>query len=160
MAFEASASLEIMSLSPPLAVYVADAKSPFQELQRALTQLAAFLLKRLTGRRAASDYGPIEAARLALGECAGALAALPVPAGAAHHRAHIDGAHAALNRALAAALARHGADDDAMLAALEQAERDLKAASRILPGFEPVDFTQACCAAHGLLRPSGAAAPA
>jgi hypothetical protein len=149
-----------MSLSPPLAVYVADAKPPYQELQRALTQLAAFLLKRLTGRRAATDYGPIEAARLALKECAGALAALSVPAGAAHHRAHIDGAYAALHRALAAALSRHGADDDAMFDALEQAERDLKAASRILPGFEPVDFAQACCAAHGLVQRFGTGSPA
>jgi hypothetical protein len=149
-----------MSLSPPLAAYVVDAKLPYQELQRALTQLAAFLLKRLTGRRAAVDYGPVEAARLALRECERALAELPTPAGAGHHRSHLDGAQAALAQALQAALSRRGVDDAAMFAALEQAERDLKAVSRILPGFEPVDLSQACCAVHHGLRPREVAAPA
>jgi hypothetical protein len=150
-----------MSLSPLLAAYVADAKPPHRELQCALTQLSGFLLKRLTGRRtAAVDYGPVEAARSALAECDRILAALRTPGGAAHHRAHLDGARAALDRAVGAALSRHGLDEDAMFRALEQAERDLRALSRIMPGFEPVDFTQACCAAHGLLRCEPVAVPA
>jgi len=141
-----------MSFSEPLAAYVADARTPHRELQRALTQLSAFLLRRLTGRRAAViDPGPAEAARMALAECAVALRELRTPAAAAHHRLHLDGARAALERALDVALSRHGLDEDQMFAALEQAERDLKAVSRILPGFEPVDFSQACCAQHARL---------
>jgi hypothetical protein len=161
MADRASASFETMSLSPPLARYVVDAKAPHRELQCALTQLSAFLLKRLTGGRAgAVDYGPVETARTALAECVRTLTDLPVPAGAAHHRRHLDGASAALSQALDAAGSRRGPDEDRMFAALEQAERHLKAVSRILPGFEPVDFSQACCAAHGLLRYDRTAAPA
>lgn len=141
-----------MSFSEPLAAYVADARAPHRELQRALTQLSAWLLKHLTGRRTGViDPGPVEAARTALAECAAALAALRTPVAAAHHRAHLNGAHAALDRALDVALSRHGLDEDQMFAALEQAERDLKAVSRILPGFEPVDFSQACCAQHARL---------
>ncbi|MBZ9936876.1 hypothetical protein LB518_11260 [Mesorhizobium sp. BR1-1-16] len=127
-------------------------------MQRALVQLAAFQIQRLTGRRIPVDYGPVEAARLALGESARATAALAAPVRAAHHFSHLDAARSSLDRAVDAALARGGPDDEAMFALLEQAEHHLKIVSRNLPGFEPVDFSQACCANHGLLRYSGASA--
>jgi hypothetical protein len=139
-------------LPPAVAAYVADAAPPCRELQRALTQLAAFLLKRLTGRRATVDLGPVEAARAALREGNAALAAIRVPAAAAHHHRHLAGARDALEAALGHALRRGGLDEDGFFGALEEAERHLKAAQRIVPGFEPVDLAQACCAAHGLLR--------
>jgi len=139
-----------MSPSSQLAAYAVDAKHPFQEMQRALIHLAAFQLRRLTGRRMPVDYGTVEAARLALGESGRAAAALAAPARAAHHFAHLDAARSALNRAVDAALVRGGPDDEAMFAMLERAEHHLKIVSRILPGFEPVDFSQACCAQHGL----------
>lgn len=145
-----------MSLSPQLAAYAVDAKHPYKEMQRALVQLAAFLLKRMTGRRNLVDYGPLEAARLALGETARSAAALSPPASAAHHFTHLDAARAALDGALDAALAHGGPDDGAMFAMLERAEHHLKILSRILPGFEPVDFSQACCASHGMLQYRGA----
>lgn len=141
-----------MSLSPQLAAYAVDAKHPYQEMRRALVQLAAFVLKRTTERKTLVDYGPVEAARLALGETARSSAALAAPAGAAHHFSHLDAARSALDGALDAALAHGGPDDDAMFAMLERAEHHLKILSRILPGFEPVDFSQACCANHGLLQ--------
>ena len=162
MGLRGSGSLAGMSFSPPLARYVADAKAPHRELQRALTQLSAFLLKRLTGRTGGTiDYGPVEAARTALSECGRMLQHIGAPAGAAHHRRHLDIAHAALCRAVSIVLGRRGFDEDAFFGALERAERDLKALWRIVPGFEPVDFSQACCAQHGLLvRPEAAASPA
>jgi hypothetical protein len=139
-----------MALADPVVDYVSQAQPIHLALQRVLVQLSAFLLTQLGARhRALCDRAPVEAARQALTECIAPLAALRVPAGAAHHRRHLDGAAEALEQAVLAALARDSDGDDRTFRALEEAERHLRTLARILPGFEPVDFTQACCAAHG-----------
>jgi hypothetical protein len=146
-----------LSLSDPVMDYVNEAQPVHRALQRVLVQLSAFLLTQLgTRHRALCDRAPVEAARQALAECAGRLAALRVPARAAHHRRHLSGAAEALEQATLRALASDSDDDDGTFRALEEAERHLKTLARILPGFEAVDFTQACCAAHAGLAGTAA----
>ena len=129
--------------------YVRDAQPIHRALQQSLVQLAAFMLTRVAARRSALiDHAPVEVARDALAEVTQALAALRVPAAAAHHNRHLGAAADALDCAVRAALSSTDADGDALFRALEEAEQHLKAVAKILPGFEPVDFTQACCAAH------------
>ena len=138
-----------MTLPDPVLRYVLEAKPLHEPLRRALIQLSGFLLKRLTAERnSVVDFEPIEAARTGVGEAAEGLRSLRAPFAAAHHHLHLEGAAAALERGLAAALLRHDPNGDALFHLLEEAERHLRAASRALPGFEPVDLTQACCAAH------------
>ncbi len=138
-----------MSASDPLLRYVLEAKPVHEALRRALIQLSGFLLKRLTAAQTrVVDFEPLESAREGLGEASEQLRSLRAPAAAAHHRFHLDGAATALERGLAAALSSNDPDGDGFLHLLEEAERHLRAAGRALPGFEAVDFTQACCAAH------------
>ena len=138
-----------LKLADPVAAYVREAQAIHRTLQRVLVQLSAFVLTRLgSGRAVLVDAAPVELARMALADCAGPLAALRVPASAAHHRHHLGLAADALDEAVRAALSRSDIDGDRLFAALEEAERHLKTLARILPGFERVDFTQACCAAH------------
>jgi hypothetical protein len=146
-----------VSLPDPVLRYMLEAKPLHEALRRALIQLSGFLLKRLTAaRNGIVDFEPVEAARAGLGEAADGLRALRAPRAAAHHRLHMEGAAAALERALAAALSRSDPQGDAVFYQLEEAERHLRATSRALPGFEAVDLTQACCATHS---PPAALAP-
>jgi hypothetical protein len=138
-----------MSAPDPLLRYVLEAKPVHNALRRALIQLSGFFLKRLTaGQSRVVDFEPLESAREGLGEACEGLHSLRTPAAAAHHRLHLDGAAAALERGLAAALSSNDPDGDEFLRSLEEAERHLRVVGRALPGFEAVDFTQACCAAH------------
>ncbi len=139
-----------MSLADPLARYMCEAEPLHDLLRRGLIQLSGFLLKRtLAGSREIVDYGPVEAARKRICEAAEGLGSLPSPAGAAHHRSHLIAALAALESALAAALSTTDRDGDALFHFVEEAERHLRAVGRTTPGFEAVDFRQACCAMHG-----------
>ena len=139
-----------MSLADPLARYMCEAEPLHDLLRRGLIQLSGFLLKRtIAGRRAIVDYEPLEAARERIREAAEGLRSLRAPTAAAHHRSHLDAALAALESALAAALSTTDRDGDALFHFVEEAERHLRAVGRTTPGFETVDFKQACCAMHG-----------
>jgi hypothetical protein len=119
-------------------------------LRRGLIQLSGFLLQRtVSKRRAIVDYGAIEAARARISEAAEGLRSLRAPEMAAHHRHHLVGALAALESAVAAALSATDPNGDALFHFVEGGERHLRAAGRATPGFEAVDFRQACCAMHG-----------
>jgi hypothetical protein len=107
-------------------------------------------------RQGLTDYAPLEAARINHATCKEALVALPVRSADAHHYHHLCAAGAALDHAIGAALSAVPAKKDDLFRALEEAERHFKALARMLPGFEPVDFAQACCAAHA--GPGGASA--
>jgi hypothetical protein len=138
-----------VNLPDPVLRYVLEARPLHESLRRALIQLSGFLLKRLTAERdGIVDFAPVEGARTGLGEAGEGLRGLRAPFAAAHHRLHLEGAANALERGLAAALSRNDPSGDALFHFLEEAERHLRAASRALPGFEAVDLTQACCAAH------------
>ena len=139
-----------MTLADPLARYMCEAEPLHDLLRRGLIQLSGFLLKRsLAGPRAIVDYAPLEAARERIREAAEALGALGAPMEAAHHRSHLDAALVALESALAAGLSTTDRDGDALFHFVQEAERHLRAVGRTTPGFETVDFRQACCAMHG-----------
>jgi hypothetical protein len=143
-----------LSLADPLARYSCEAQPLHDLLRRGLIQLSGFLLKRtIAGRRAIVDYEPVEAARERVREAAEGVNSLRAPNEAAHHRSHLEGALAALEGALAAALSTTDPDGDALFHFVEEAERHLRAAGRTTPGFEAVDFRQACCAMHGAAVP-------
>lgn len=138
-----------MSLADPLARYMCEAEPLHDLLRRGLIQLSGFLLKRtIAGRRAIVDYEPLEAARERIRQTAEGLSGLRAPTSAAHHRSHLVGALAALESALAAALSATDQDGDALFHYVQEAERHLRAVGRATPGFETVDFRQACCAIH------------
>lgn len=139
-----------MSLADPLARYMCEAQPLHDLLRRGLIQLSGFLLKRTVSRsRALIDYGPVEAARERIYEAAEGLKSLSAPGSAAHHRSHLVAALVALESALAAALSTTDRDGDALFRLVEEAERHLRVVGRAMPGFEKVDFRQACCAMHG-----------
>ena len=139
-----------MSLADPLARYMCEAEPLHDLLRRGLIQLSGFLLKRtIAGSRAIVDYEPVESARERIREAAEGLSSLRAPMVAAHHRGHLMAALAALESALAAALSTTDQDGDALFRFVQEAERHLRAVGRTTPGFETVDFRQACCAMHG-----------
>lgn len=138
-----------MSLADPLARYMCEAQPLHDLLRRGLIQLSGFLLKRaIGGCTAIVDYEPLAAARERIREAAEGLNGLRAPSGAAHHSSHMAGALAALESALSAALSTADRDGDALFHFVEEAERHLRAVGRAMPGFEAVDFRQACCAMH------------
>jgi hypothetical protein len=140
----------VLSLPDPLARYMCEAEPLHDLLRRGLIQLSGFLLKRtIAGSRTVVDYEPLEAARERIREAAEGMSGLRPPEGAAHHRSHLAGALAALESGLAAALSATDRDGDALFHFVQEAERHLRAVGRMTPGFETVDFRQACCAVHG-----------
>lgn len=142
-----------MSRSDAKLSYALEAKPAHETLRRALLQLSGLLLKRLTHKGGFVDVAPAEAARASLEEAADSLRTLPAPAAAVHNRFHLLGAAAALERGVAAAMSRADPAGETLFHWLDEAERHLRAAGRALPGFESVDLTQACCAAHGQSEP-------
>jgi hypothetical protein len=139
-----------LSLADPLARYMCEAEPLHDCLRRGLIQLSGFLLKRtIAGSRAIVDYEPVDAARERICEAAECLNSLGAPTSTAHHRDHLVAALVALQSALGAALSKTDRDGDALFHFVEEAERHLRAVGRTTPGFETVDFRQACCAIHG-----------
>jgi hypothetical protein len=140
-----------LSQVDPLARYISEAQPMHDLLRRGLIQLSGFLLKRtIAGPRAIVDYEPIEAARKRIREAAEGLGNLRAPASAAHHRGHLAAALIAIESALAAALSTTDPDGDALFRFVQDSERHLRAVGRATPGFEAIDFKQACCAMHGV----------
>jgi hypothetical protein len=138
-----------LSLTDPVARYMCEAEPLHDLLRRGLIQLSGFLLKRtVAGSRAIVNYEPVEGARGSICEAADRLRSVRAPTGAIHHRGHLVAALVALEGALAAALSTTDKDGDALFHFLQEAERHLRAVGRATPGFETVDFRQACCAMH------------
>ena len=143
-----------MSLADPLARYMCEAQPLHDLLRRGLIQLSGFLLKRtIASRSAFIDYEPVEAARERICEAADGLRSLRTPTGAVHHRGHLVAALVALESALAAALSKTDEEGDALFHFVQEAERHLRTVARVTPGFETVDFKQACCAMHDVRAP-------
>lgn len=134
--------------------YIIDSRPLHERLQQVLTQVAGFSLLVMTrGERVPMLDGPAVLAREALRSAQAELRSLRVPAAAMHHAQHIQAAAGAVERALDLLIAclRPAADEPtraALTRCLRLATDHLRAATRLLPGFEMVDFSQACCAAH------------
>lgn len=139
-----------MSQADPLARYISEAQPLHDLLRRGLIQLSGFLLKRtIAGPRAIVDYEPIEATCERIREAAEGLRSLRAPTSAVHHRGHLVAALVALESAVAAALSTTDRDGNALFHFVQESERHLRAVGRVTPGFETVDFKQACCAMQG-----------
>jgi hypothetical protein len=137
--------------------YVARARPVQQLISDTLTQVAGVALLLMTSTRSVS---------LAEGSLAGAhdsalraveeVRALATPDIAAHHHHHMSAAATTLVQACAATLDCLRADAsehrDALVSALRASSDHLRSTARLLPGFELVDFGQACCAAHAPRR--------
>jgi len=137
--------------------YVAAARPVQNLISATLTQVAGFALLLLTSRsRASLAEGALAGAHEAAKRACEEVRALAVPDIAAHHHHHLRGAAEALLQACAAALDHgrmEGPDQgDALSRALRVSSDHLRMTARLLPGFELVDFGQACCAAHAPKR--------
>lgn len=132
-----------------------EAARPVQELlQQVLTQVAGYSLMLMTcDKPRTRPEGSIAVARKAANRAHDELRALRVPATAAHHHYHLCKACESTRWAFAAAGACSApdatdSDYETLTRALWAATENLRATARLLPGFEMIDFGQACCAAH------------
>lgn len=132
-----------------------EAARPVQVLlQQTLTQVSGYSLMLMTnGKPASRPEGALLAARATAERAHEQLRALRVPAGAEHHHHHLLKASDATRMAFTAAetCAAAGATEgerETLVRTLYAANEHLRATSRLLPGFETIDFGQACCAWH------------
>lgn len=132
--------------------YVTQMLPCFNRLQESAARLAGLLVEaELMGNKAALDGGSRELGLKALREAADILDASGSVVEHAHFQHHLRLARERLQTAWTSYEARRQGvlviHDP--LPALQAAWREMQAASRILPGFETVDFRNACCAMHG-----------
>ena len=148
---------EANGLAPPsdlddkTTVYVLKARGPFEGLRRAASQLAGLLVLVAIGSRTTQGNPMLEMAIAAHGEASAELQSLTPTERGAHHHLHLRRAAERLGEALT--IARHSLQLDAAVTdrvygLMKQALEDLRWASRALPGFELVNFSQGCCAMH------------
>jgi len=144
------------ALSPALddktVAYVLEARGPFEGLRSAASQLAGLLVLVAIGSGTAQGNPMLEMAIAAHAKAADELKAMTPTAQGAHHHLHLCLAAERLGEALKTA--RHSLQLDPVVSdrihgLLKQALQDLRWASRALPGFELVNFSQGCCAMHG-----------
>jgi hypothetical protein len=142
-------------LNEAILEYVAAARPAQELLRQLLTQIAGYALVLMTREKPASRAeASILMARTSADRACDQLRALKVPAAAAHHYHHLSNAGEAIRWAMIAAEkcasgAAADSERNALTHALKTASEHLRATARWLPGFDLVDFSQACCAAHG-----------
>lgn len=132
-----------------------DAARPVQvSLQQVLTQVAGYsLMLMINDKPASRPEGAILIAQAAAKDASEQLQLLAIPASAAHHHHHLLQASEATRWAFVAAQqcaapeASEG-ERETLVRALQTASEHLRTTARLLPGFETVDFGQACCAIH------------
>ena len=143
------------ALSPDLdektAAYILRAREAFESLRRGASQLAGLLVLVAIGSRTAQGNPMLEMAIAAQAHAADSLKALMPTVQGAHHHRHLCAAADGLGAALQ--IARHSlqlddATSDRINGLMKHALDDLRWASRALPGFELVNFSQGCCAMH------------
>lgn len=131
--------------------YVLASRKLHERLRQVLTQAAGFALLVMTrGSTLPMLDAPVALARSALHPARDEIDALAVPPRARHHHRHLIAAAAALEQSLAllAGCLHRDGGEAALVRSLRRATDHVRAAARLLPGFEMVDLTQACCAAH------------
>jgi hypothetical protein len=135
------------------AAYILETRGSFEALRNAAAQLAGLLVLASIGtRERVLDEPILEQAESAYREAEGKLRSAVVPAAAAHHHHHLSLASEWIGEALR--IARQGslrlneASFDRAHQTLREGWREMLSAGKALPGFQVVDFTQSCCAAH------------
>jgi hypothetical protein len=140
--------------------YVAAAEPCFADLRRVAAQLAGLLVLQASGARSAGPGHPMVAvaAELLAASCDAALSLVPRTERARHHHHHLLSAAERLSDTLAGIRTTRveRADVTAPTQFLMTAWSELGHASRALPGFELVDFSEACCAQHATFKRSAA----
>lgn len=139
--------------------YALTVRATFDSLRQAVAQLAGLLVLASSGARSSIiDHPMLERAIAQQAEAEDLIERVKVPTPAMHHHYHLRRASAGIGRALASAAnlgyRRDGAVLDQILAELREAWRELHRTTHFLPGFQVVDFGQACCAAHALRPPA------
>ena len=125
-----------------LTAYVIQTQPYFEDLRQVAAQLAGLLVLDAAG--AAPDHPMLLSARSAYENAVDGLRSARVPLRARAHHRHLLSAAVCLDEAL------YGSGD--ALTPLENAYQDLRAASKLLPGFQMISFERGCCAhrqAHG-----------
>jgi hypothetical protein len=140
-----------------MVLYVREARPVQQLISDTLTQVAGFALLLMTSpKRVALAEGALAGAQEAAMRAADEVRALATPEIAGHHHHHLRAAATALVQACSATVdcLRSNATEhrDALVRALRASSDHLRSTARLLPGFELVDFGQACCAAHAPRR--------
>ncbi len=145
------------NLDDRTATYVLKTQAPFEALRNAAAQLAGLLVLASIGERdRVLDEPILGQAETAYKEAEDMLGAIEAPAAAAHHHFHLSLACERIGDALR--IARQGslrineASLDRAHQTLKEGWREMLSASKALPGFQVVDFSQSCCAAHRGLR--------
>ncbi|MDQ0391305.1 hypothetical protein [Labrys monachus] len=149
--------------------YVLETRPAFGAVRRAAAQLAGVLVLAAAGGRGADPGHPmlvlaaaggrgadpghpmLELAALAVEEASDQVRSCQPPPRARHHHRHLLRAVRQVTQAVAATrdAGRSGREDISLpLALLKDAWQELQWTSATLPGFEIVDFDQACCAVH------------
>jgi len=118
-----------------ITAYVIAAQPYFEDLKQVAAQLAGLLVLEAAG--ATPDHPMLLSAREAHRNATDGLRCTRVPVRARAHHRHLLSASVYLTEAL-----RAGADP---LAPLQHAYADLRAASKLLPGFQMISFEQGCC---------------
>jgi hypothetical protein len=133
--------------------YVLATRLYFEDLRQAVSQVAGMLVLASAGAKSVTqDHAMFAAAQEAHRRALDGIYAMRPTTRAAHHHRHLLKAAEDLGLALARSADRLHLDSkdaggkDGVFGPLEAAYRNLSWASRTLPGFEVVNFDQACCA--------------
>ena len=136
-------------LDQATARYVVVAEPVFATLRQVLLQATGqALVEALAIEGRNLQDAPLISAREALAEAMDALRAAPVSPRAAHYHHHLMAAADTLEGVLSQSRTPRQGRRGAISQALGQAERQLRTAARLLPGFEMVALGEACCACH------------
>ena len=137
-------------------LYIEAAESCFEDLRQVAAQLAGLLLLSASGARSAGPHHPMLAVAADLFYAArdATLRLTPRSPRAKHHHRHLQAASEKLAETLALLRTMPPGRGGVTMSTqrLTRAWQELGHASRALPGFDLVDFSQACCAEH---RPAG-----
>jgi hypothetical protein len=132
--------------------YVLETRPHFEGLRQAISQIAGMLVLATAGAKSVTqDHAMFGAAKQAHGRALDGIRAVRPSARAQHHHRHLIHSAECLGVAIAKAgeelhIAARGEQMSGVLAPLQTAYRNLHWAADSLPGFEVLDFNQACCA--------------
>jgi len=147
--------LSALGLDDTTAAYVVEAQSAFGILCQVVSQLAGMMVLDATeARSSAMDHPMFARATELFEEAEQEIRALRPSHRAAHHHHHLTQVIESVRLALVAVERRRvlRADRNDPLDMLREAWREIVNASKALPGFEPIDLSQSCCAVHIRLR--------
>ena len=134
--------------------YVLAAQKSFRKLRQAISQIAgALVLDAASGTKSSIADDGFRLARISMAEVLDLFGSASPSRSSTHHHHHLGIAIGLVGEALAAQKRSSGMPSAAnperdLLPLLKRAWQELNHAVRALPGFDMVDFGQACCAFH------------